>query len=86
MNADKKTASRFDKRGPVDQEIIDLFHKLADCSLTEREDYYVRHHVAAERRAEVEALLRFDKTTNQWLPDMWLSWRGRHWKRRGLPR
>ena len=49
----------------MDQNIIDLFHKLADCSLTEREDYYVRHHVAAERRAEIEALLRFDKTTNQ---------------------
>jgi hypothetical protein len=49
----------------VDQNIIDLFHKLADCSLTEREDYYVRHHVAAEQRAEIEALLRFDKTTNQ---------------------
>ena len=48
----------------MDQEIIDLFHKLADCSLTEREDYYVRHHVTAERCAEIEALLRFDKTTN----------------------
>ena len=49
----------------MDQNIIDLFHKLADCSAAEREEYYARHHVGADRRAEVEALLRFDKTTNQ---------------------
>ena len=49
----------------MDQKIIDLFHKLADCSAAEREDYYARHQVAPAERAEVEALLRFDHTTNQ---------------------
>src|SRR4051812_27292060 len=51
--------------GRVDQNIVDLFHKLADCSAAEREEYYGRHRVGDDRRAEVEALLRFDKTTNQ---------------------
>jgi tetratricopeptide (TPR) repeat protein len=39
-----------------------LFHELADLSPGERESYFLERGVAAELRAEVEELLRFDAT------------------------
>jgi Tol biopolymer transport system component len=40
-----------------------LFRELADWSPSQREAYYVEHHVDAALRAEVESLLRFDRQT-----------------------
>ena len=47
----------------MDPDAKALFRELADCSLSEREAYYVRHDIAAAVRAEVESLLRFDGDT-----------------------
>jgi tetratricopeptide (TPR) repeat protein/predicted Ser/Thr protein kinase len=48
----------------LNPEVIPLFHKLADCSLNEREQYYADHQVPASIRAEVESLLQFDRTSD----------------------
>ena len=37
-----------------------LFQALVDRPPADREDYYVRHHVLPDLRAEVESLLLFD--------------------------
>jgi len=47
----------------MDPDAFGLFQELADQSAVEREDYYLRHHVSAAVRAEVESLLRFDRGT-----------------------
>jgi hypothetical protein len=40
-----------------------LFRQVADRSPSQREAYYIDHHVDSALRAEVESLLRFDRQT-----------------------
>jgi eukaryotic-like serine/threonine-protein kinase len=47
----------------MDRNAIDLFHKLADHSPQEREEYYAQRGVPTAVRDEVESLLHFDGTT-----------------------
>src|SRR5579872_3072328 len=46
-----------------------LFHKLADLSPAQREDFFRVRHVPADLRAKVEALLRFDSGTDHSLTE-----------------
>jgi serine/threonine protein kinase len=43
------------------EEVISLFHELADLAPPAREAYYVTRKVPADLRSEVESLLRFDR-------------------------
>ena len=49
--------------------MIALFHELADRSPAERERYYSEHQVSIAIRAELEALLHFDRTSDHSLDD-----------------
>jgi tetratricopeptide (TPR) repeat protein len=55
----------------VDHQLQDLFRELADLPTAAREDFFVRHSIPAQLRAEVESLLCFDSpsyTLNDLVP------------------
>jgi tetratricopeptide (TPR) repeat protein len=53
----------------MNQEVRLLFHELADLSPGEREQVFRDRQIGSELRAEVESLLGFDSTSNQYLTD-----------------
>ncbi|MGH9143714.1 MAG: protein kinase domain-containing protein, partial [Vicinamibacterales bacterium] len=53
----------------MDPDMMALFRELADRSPSEREDYYEQRQVPVSLRAEVESLLRFDRTSGDSLKE-----------------
>ena len=49
----------------MNPEVEDLFHELADLSAEQRQRYFQQRRVRDDLRAEVEALLQFDSTTDE---------------------
>jgi tetratricopeptide (TPR) repeat protein/tRNA A-37 threonylcarbamoyl transferase component Bud32 len=54
----------------MDQDVVAVFREVADRSASDREEYYAQRQVSASVREEVESLLRFDRTSGDFLTGM----------------
>jgi serine/threonine protein kinase len=62
-------ALQFSFVSPMSPEVQQLFHELADLPPAEREKVFRDRHIGSELRAEVESLLGYDSTNQQYLTD-----------------